>query len=90
MMRDLIRWDRRRAAVFIVIAVAASGGGTMTSSTETRMMQGLPFGFFRYVEPASGEDSQGRLAFIVSAFMLDIMIWYLIAIMKNCLLGLKG
>jgi len=78
-MRDLIRWDRRRAAVFIVIAVVVSGSGTMTHSTETRIMQGLPFSFFRYVEPASGEDSQGRLAFIAPAFMLDVIVWYMIA-----------
>ena len=75
MIRDLIRWDRRRVAVFIVIAVAASGGGTMIHSTETRMFQGLPLSFFRYVEPASGEDSQGRLSFIAPAFMLDVVVW---------------
>ena len=79
MMRDLTRWDRRRAAVFIVIAITASGSGTMTSSTETRMIQGLPFSFFRYVEPASGEDSQGRRVFIAPAFMLDAIVWCLIA-----------
>ena len=67
--------------MFIVIAVAASGGGTITHSTETRMRQGLPFSFFRYVESTSGEDSQGRLAFIAPAFMLDVIVWYLIAYM---------
>ncbi len=67
--------------MFIVIAVVASGFGTMTSSTETRMIQGLPFSFFRYVEPASGEDSQGRRAFIAPAFMLDVIAWYMMAYM---------
>ena len=79
MMRDLTRWDRRRVAVFIVIAVVTSGGGTMIHSTETRMLQGLPFSFFRYVEQASEEGSQGRLAFIAPAFMLDVVVWYVIA-----------
>ena len=51
----------------------------MTSSTETRMRQGLPFSFFRYVEPASGEDSQSRIAFIAPAFMLDVIVWYMLA-----------
>ena len=79
MMRDLTRWDRRRVAVFIVIAVAASGFGMMIHSTETRMIQGLPFSFFRYVEPASGEESHGRTAFIAPAFMLDVIVWYVMA-----------
>ena len=79
MMRDLTRWDRRRVAVFIVIAVATSGGGRMIHSTETRVIQGLPFSFFRYVEPASGEDSHGRLAFIAPAFMMDVIVWYMMA-----------
>jgi len=39
----------------------------------------VPFSFFRYVEPASGEDSQGRLAFIAPAFMLDVLVWYMLA-----------
>lgn len=79
MIRDLTRWDRRRVAVFIIIAVVASGFGTMIHSTETRMIQGLPFSFFRYVEPASEQDPQGRLAFIAPAFMLDVIVWYMIA-----------
>lgn len=79
MMRDLTQWDRRRVALFIIIAVAASGVGTMTHSTETRMTQGLPLSFFRYVESASGEGSQGRPVFIAPAFMLDVIIWYLLA-----------
>ncbi len=65
--------------MFIVIAVVTSGVGRIIHSTETRMFLGLPFSFFRYVEPASGGDSQGRIAFIAPAFMLDVMVWYTLA-----------
>ena len=79
MIGDLAQWDRRKAVLFIIIAVVASGIGRITFGVDTDVHQGLPFSFYRYSEPTSEQASQGPRIFIAPAFILDILVWYMIA-----------
>lgn len=86
MIRDLTRWDRRKAVLFIIIAVVTSGFGVYSHSdtpfgfgSETSYRQGLPFSFYRYSEHTSGQDVGGHLVFFAPGFILDMLVWYLIA-----------
>ena len=79
MIKDLTHWDRRKAVLFIIIAVIASGFGKMTSGSETKYYQGLPFSFYRYSEPASNQGVGGHRVFFAPGFILDMLVWYLIA-----------
>lgn len=76
---DLTRWDRRKAVLFVFIAVVASGVGGITFDGKTDVRQGLPFSFYRYSEPTSEQVSQGPLIFFAPAFILDILVWYMVA-----------
>ena len=87
MIRDLTRWDRRKAVLFIIIAVVTSGFGVISHgdppapslASETKYHQGLPFSFYRYSEHTSDQDVGGHLVFFAPAFILDMLVWYLIA-----------
>jgi hypothetical protein len=84
MIKDLIKWDRRKAVLFIIIAVVTSGFGVTTHKDgpfggETKYHQGLPFSFYRYSEPASDQDVGGHLVFFAPGFILDVLVWYFIA-----------
>ncbi len=79
MIRILAQWDRRKVVLFIIIAVVASGFGRITFGVETEVNQGLPFSFYRYSESTSEQVSQGSLIFFAPAFILDMLVWYMIA-----------
>jgi hypothetical protein len=84
MIKDLTRWDRRKAVLFIIIAVVTSGFGVTSHSdgpfgSETKYHQGLPFSFYRYSESASDQDVGGHRVFFAPGFILDVLVWYLIA-----------
>ena len=86
MIRDLTRWDRRKAVLFIIIAVVTSGFGVISHSdtpfgfgSETKYHQGLPFSFYRYSEHTSDQDVGGHRVFFAPGFILDMLVWYLIA-----------
>ncbi len=84
MIRDLTRWDRRKAVLFIIIAVVTSGFGVTSHmdgpfGSETKYHQGLPFSFYRYSEHTSDQDVGGHRVFFAPGFILDMLVWYLIA-----------
>jgi hypothetical protein len=79
MIKDLTQWDRRKVGLFIIIAVIASGFGTITFGSKTTVHQGLPFSFYRYQESTSEQVSQRPLVFVAPAFILDLLVWYMIA-----------
>lgn len=65
--------------IFFILAFILSAYGSVSQNGKAKLIQGLPFSFYTYAETPPGQIAHGPAVFIPSAFLLDVVAWYLMA-----------
>lgn len=65
--------------IFFILAFILSAYGSVSQNGKAKLIQGLPFSFYTYAETPPGQISHGPAVFVPSAFLLDVVVWYLVA-----------
>lgn len=65
--------------IFFILAFILSAYGSVSQNGKAKLIQGLPFSFYTYAETPPGQIAHGPAVFIPSAFLLDVVTWYLMA-----------